>query len=249
MRPALSVQLYTVRDRLVADPAATIHALADLGFTAVEPFGLADAARRLQPLLADAGLVAPTAHGTLIASDEAAAATLDAAALLGTDTVFDPFVPEERWTTWDDVAAVASRLNSVARIAADRGIVVGYHNHWWELENRLGGVPALEVFADLLDEGVVLELDAYWAAVGGEDPVALVRRLGGRVVALHVKDGPLTRETKEQQPAGHGAMPIAELLAAAPDARGVLEFDDYAGDLLEGIRVAKATVDEIEASR
>ena len=249
VRPALSVQLYTLRDRLMADPASTIHAVAELGLTAVEPFGLSEAAARLGPLLAAAGLTAPTAHGTLLASDEAAAATFEAAALLGTGTVFDPFVPEDRWRSRDDVAATAARLNDVARQSADRGLDVGYHNHWWELENRIDGVTALEVFADLLDERVVLELDAYLAAVGGEDPVALVRRLGERVVALHIKDGPLTRETKDQQPAGHGAMPIAELLAAAPEARLVLEFDDYSGDLLDGIAQAKATVDSIEATR
>jgi sugar phosphate isomerase/epimerase len=249
MRPALSVQLYSLRDQLAADPAATIQAVAAIGFTAVEPFGLAEAATVLRPLLVDAGIVAPTAHGTLVASDEAADATLAAAVMLGTDTVFDPFIPEERWTTRDDIAATAARLNDVARRAADRGLSVGYHNHWWELERRVDGTSALELFAELLDEGVLLEVDAYWAAVGGEDPVALVRRLGDRVVALHIKDGPLTRETKDQQPAGHGAMPIAELLEAAPGARLVLEFDDYTGDLIEGLTLAKATVDRLEGAR
>lgn len=248
-RPALSVQLYSLRDQLAADPAATIQAVAALGFTAVEPFGLADAATVLRPLLTGAGLAAPTAHGTLIASDEAADETLAGAVLLGTEAVFDPFVPDDRWTSRDDIAATAARLNDVAHRAADRGVSVGYHNHWWELERRVDGASALEVFADLLDDGVLLEVDAYWAAVGGEDPVALVRRLGDRVVALHVKDGPLSREPKDQLPAGHGAMPIAELVAAAPDARLVLEFDDYAGDLIEGLTLAKATVDRLETAR
>ena len=55
--------------------------------------------------------------------------------------------------------------------------------------------------------------------------------------------------TVSRSGAGHGAMPIAELLAAAPGARLVLEFDDYAGDLIEGLTLAKATVDGLEPTQ
>jgi sugar phosphate isomerase/epimerase len=119
---------------------------------------------------------------------------------------------------------------------------VGYHPHRWELERRIDGTPALEVFADALGDEVVLELDTYWSAVGGVDPVALLGRLGERVVALHIKDGPVNREIEQQLPAGSGAMPVAEILAAAPNARPVIEFDAYAGDLFEGIAASLAAV-------
>jgi len=130
----------------------------------------------------------------------------------------------------------------VARAAADHGLRVGYHNHWWELEQRIDGTPALEVFADLIGDEVVLEVDTYWSAVGGVDPVALLGRLGERVVAIHVKDGPVTLETSAQQPAGQGVMAIADVLAAAPTARPVIEFDAYAGDIFDGIAASLAFV-------
>ena len=38
--------------------------------------------------------------------------------------------------------------------------------------------PALEVLAGSLDAGVLLEVDTYWAAVGGQDVPALLGRLG-----------------------------------------------------------------------
>ena len=44
---------------------------------------------------------------------------------------------------------------------------------------------------ELLDERVVLEVDTYWASVGGADVVDLARRLGDRVRLLHVKDDAL----------------------------------------------------------
>jgi len=232
-RPPVSVQLYTVREELAADLATTVRRLADLGFQAVEPFGLTDVVDQLQPALAAAGLTAPSAHATLLGGTHDAAFV--AAAQLGVATLIDPFVPAERWTTREDVAALAAELTVVARLAADHGLQVGYHNHWWELETLIDGTPALEIFADELGDTVVLELDTYWSAVGGVDPVALLERLGERVAALHIKDGPVSRDAELQLPAGRGVMPIVEILAAAPHARPVIEFDEYGGDLFDGI--------------
>ncbi|MFP5342703.1 MAG: sugar phosphate isomerase/epimerase family protein [Candidatus Limnocylindria bacterium] len=232
-RPAVGLQLYTVRDALATDPAGTLRRVADLGLRTVEPFDLVAAVDRLVDPMTELGLVAPTSHVSFIHGDLDAA--LAAAARLGVATIIDPYVPAEHWTTRDDIAAVAAGLDSAARRAADHGIAVGYHNHWWELERHVDGTAALEILADLLDEAVVLELDTYWAAVGGADPVALLGRLGERVVALHIKDGPISRDVDSQQPAGSGRMPIAAILAAAPRARPVLEFDAYAGDLFEGV--------------
>lgn len=232
-RPPVSVQLYSVRDALAADPATTVLRLADLGLRTVEPFGLTDAVDALEPALAAAGLTAPTAHVTLLGGAHEAA--FAAAARLGVATLIEPYVPAERWATREDVAALAAELTVVARLAADHGLQVGYHNHWWELETLIDDRPALEVFADELGDIVVLELDTYWSAVGGVDPVALLERLGKRVVALHIKDGPVSRDIELQLPAGRGTMPIAEILAAAPHARPVIEFDAYVGDLFDGI--------------
>lgn len=240
-RPSVSVQLYTVRDALAADPAATVQRLADIGFRCVEPFGLNDAVDSLESALDAAGISAPTAHVTLLGGAHEAA--FAAAQRLGVTTIIDPYIADDRWTTRDDVTALAVELTEVAERAADFGLQVGYHNHWWELETLIDGTPALEVFADALGDGpVVLELDTYWSAVGGVDPVALLGRLGERVVALHIKDGPVNREIDQQQPAGQGAMPIAEILAAAPTARPVIEFDAYAGDLFSGIAESLAFV-------
>jgi len=82
---------------------------------------------------------------------------------------------------------------------------------------------------------VILELDTYWAAVGGEDVVPLLGRLGDRVQFLHIKDGPLTKDDKEQLAVGAGKMPIDEILAAAPAALAVVELDDFTGDVFDAV--------------
>jgi len=102
-------------------------------------------------------------------------------------------------------------------VGSDFGVTVGYHNHAWELSSHIDGRPALELFADLLDPVVLLEIDTYWAATAGQDVPALLRRLGARVFALHLKDGPLNGDIAAQLPLGRGDLPAPEIIAAAPE--------------------------------
>jgi sugar phosphate isomerase/epimerase len=233
-RPLTSVQLYTVRTALESDLTGTLGRLAEAGYRNVEPFGFVDRADALADGLAAAGLAAPSAHASLIDADDAGAA-FAAAQRLGVQTIFDPFTPAERWATRESVEQIASRLAELAPQAADHGLRLGYHNHAWELSTQIDGVPALEVFADLLDDALVLEVDTYWAQVGGVDAPALLSRLGERVTHLHVKDGDLSPEPENQVAVGAGRMDIPAVLAAAPNAVRVVELDDTRGDVFQAV--------------
>jgi sugar phosphate isomerase/epimerase len=234
----ISVQLYSVREAFAADPAGTLARLAKIGFTQVEPYGLAEHAAVLRTGLADHGLTAPTAHAKLIGVDQDE--VFAAAIACGVGVVIDPFTPPERWENEADIAAIATALNEAAKKAADRGITVGYHNHWWELSNSIGGRSAFEVFVERLDPELVVEVDTYWATAGGADAPALLRKLGRRVHALHIKDGDLATDASGQVPAGQGRVPVADVLAAAPAALRVVEFDAYDGDIFDGLAASYA---------
>lgn len=229
----IAVQLYTLRAVLPGDPGATLQRLADLGYAAVEGYELVELADAYAVGLEAAGLPMPSAHASLLHGD--IEATLAVARRLGVRTVVEPWVDPARWTTRDDVEAIAAQLARVADHAADGGIVVGYHNHAHELEQRIDGIAALELFADVLDPRVVLEVDTYWAEIGGADAPALLRRLGDRVRYLHVKDGLRVNDVRTQTAVGSGALPIPGILDAAPQAGIVVELDAYAGDLFEAL--------------
>lgn len=245
--PAISVQLYTLRELIADDLPGTLRELAAIGFTAVEPHRFHHDVPGMRRALADAGLVAPSAHARLLQVTDSrveigpdAREILAAAAELGIGTVVQPAVPRELWHSAAGVAALAEQLNEAATLGAMHGVQVGYHNHAFELEESTWHTDpersALEVLTADLVPDIVLEVDTYWAAVGGLDPVALLRRLGTRAALLHVKDGPISPVTADQLPLGEGAMPVRELLAAAPHARPVVELDDYAGDMLDAVR-------------
>ncbi|WP_432563317.1 sugar phosphate isomerase/epimerase family protein [Kineococcus sp. SYSU DK003] len=230
----ISVQLYTVREALAADLGGTLARLASIGFRQVEPFGLQDSAASLAPLLAEHGLSAPSAHAKVVGGD--VDAVLAAAAQTGTTLVVEPHVDPQRWTTAEDVAAIAAELNAAAERAADAGVTIGYHNHEFELATKIDGRPALEVFADHLADGVALEVDTYWAVVGGVDVPELLGRLGSRVKAVHLKDGDGSRDNTKQVAFGSGQVDVDSILAAVGGVDlGVIELDDTTGDMFTAV--------------
>lgn len=251
--PEISVQLYSIHPELEADLDGSLAKLADIGLKTVEAFDFVRRADALKESFAKYGLSAPTAHAIMI--EDAGVATPDglltvpppeetfaAANNLGVQVVIDPFVAPDRWATLEDVQRNAAKLNERAAQAKEYGLKVGYHNHDHELTTTIDGRPALEVFADLLDPEVLLEVDLYWAFAGGADLQALLTKLGERVIAVHVKDGPMrpgisAKELpKDQQPAGQGDVPLAQVLTAGNHIPyAVIEYDHYEGDTFEAI--------------
>ncbi|GAA1091836.1 sugar phosphate isomerase/epimerase [Tsukamurella strandjordii] len=250
-----SVQLYSLRDAISSDLEGTLDRVRQIGFTQVEPYAFNDDPARLSTALRNADLVAPTGHVSVIdASDPVRA--FEAALDIGISTVIDPFIPTERWQTTDDVARLAERVNELTDVAHELGLRFGYHNHQWEFTTRIDGVPAFQLFVDQLQAKTILEIDTFWATVAGMDVPSLLRGLDQRIVAIHVKDGKvegdirtalpssesalvvpdqLRRAFAEQTPAGQGDVDVQSILQAAPQALRVVEFDDYAGDVFDGI--------------
>ncbi|WP_017559024.1 sugar phosphate isomerase/epimerase family protein [Nocardiopsis baichengensis] len=225
-RPPISAQLYSVRDAIADDLAGSLERLAALGFGAVEPFGFTDRAQEYASALAAAGLTAPSGHAPVLRHGDPRP-LFDAAARLGMHTLIDPHHPAEHWQDPAAVSRTAERMNALAETAAGFGLRFGYHNHAFELSTRHAGTTALELLARDLSPRVVLEVDTYWAEVGGVSAPGLLGRLGPRVTLIHVKDGPLSGDTAAQVPAGKGEVDVDAVLAAAPGAGRVLEFDHH----------------------
>jgi sugar phosphate isomerase/epimerase len=228
-----AVQLYSVREQLPGDRKGVLKRIAAAGYGAVEAVNVLSDTDGLRADLDEAGLTVCSVHA--IPASEQAAEVLTAAKTLGASTVIVPYLPPARFATAESVADVARELNEMAARAADAGLRLGYHNHDFELSSIVGGRPALEVLTSSLDVGVLLEVDTYWAAVGGQDVPELLARLGDRVRFLHIKDGPITKDDP-MTAVGAGRMPVAEILAAAPSAEWhIVELDRCATDMLSAV--------------
>lgn len=252
--PEASVQLYTLAAEFTADMKGSLDKLAAIGLRNVEAFDFVRRPDEIRAALDASGLASPTGHAPLL-SDElwtpdgsiptpAPEVVFEAAAKVGLKTVIDPFVAPERWFTLEGVTDIAGRLNVLVDKAAEFGLEVGYHNHAQEFVADFDGQTAYERFVSLTDERVALELDLYWALVGGQDVTGLASRLGDRLVAVHVKDGvaPASNpfapgagefgsDTLDQRRAGEGDVPLADALRAASTLKyAVIEYDNAPGD-------------------
>ncbi len=231
----IAVQMWTVRHAAQQDLLGTLQRLKALGYEAVETAGLyGHTAAEMRQMLASVGLGLASAHLRL--PDEGPATALFAELVeLGAPAVF-PSLHQEHFGDDAAIGKAAERFNRAVPAAHDAGIELGYHNHWWEFTNRASGRVAYDLFLQRLDPSVTLEVDTYWAEVGGVDAAELVASLGERVHYLHIKDGPID-QASPQCAVGQGEMDIEEILRANPAVRWhVVELDECAGDLFDALR-------------
>jgi sugar phosphate isomerase/epimerase len=210
----IALELYTVRELAGRDLPGTLRAVAAAGYRAVELAGLPETTPGLLArLLADSGLRAIASHESIEALRDDAGVIADRLVEIGCDRVIVPWIPEEDRRTTTDVVRFAASLGGFARRFADRGIRLGYHNHSFEFA-PLGGTTAWDVLLAELPPEIELELDVYWAALGGRDPVTEISVTAGRVRLLHLKDrapGPEPHDV----PAGDGILPFPEIVVEA----------------------------------
>lgn len=193
----ISIQLYTVRDALAADPAGTLATLRRIGYRRVETAGTAGLTPVAFRALLDAnGIRAGSAHVGIPQPFDAAAwrRSLADARTLGCRYVVHPFFGVDANGPIRSTAvyrAFARDLNRAGALAREAGLRFGYHNHHFEflrLDDGIGrrGYDVLTAVAD--PRLVHLEVDLYWAWRGAADPVDLIRTHRGRVRQFHVKD-------------------------------------------------------------
>ncbi len=87
-----------------------------------------------------------------------------------------------------DVEAYVPQLDALGARTRAGGLTFAFHNHYFDLA-PLDGVRPIDLFIDRTDpRNVSFEVDLAWTYFGGQDPLALIERLGPRVVSMHVKD-------------------------------------------------------------
>ena len=204
-RRAVGIQLYTVREAMAKDPAGTLARLAEIGYNAVEGatytgsqqfYGMAPKA--FAALLKQNGLAMPSSHYRLGEEQEKGAPVagtllhgwdraVDDAAAVGAQYMVCAYLSPAERGTLDHYKYVADQLNLAGERCRQAGLQFCYHNHAFEFEAQNGQLPYDLLLAS--DPKLVqMELDLYWVAKVGQDPLALFRQHPGRFPLWHVKD-------------------------------------------------------------
>lgn len=99
--------------------------------------------------------------------------------------------PMNLWAgTLEGVKAECDLMNKIGAEANKRGIKFGYHNHNTEFATIAGTDQIYEdvLIANTDPDKVFFEMDVYWITIGGQDPVAYLKKYPNRFKLLHIKD-------------------------------------------------------------
>lgn len=184
------LQLYTVRDALAADPDGTLRKVVQLGYREVEPGGLAGmTTTEFQARLKRHRLAVPSIHAGYDDLRRNLDGVVREASTFGASFVACPSVDAEERRTADDWKRACQTFARAGRRLHGHGLTLAYHNHDYEFVPYEGGATPFELLLQETDpEDVKLELDVYWVARGGLDPVRCLRDNAARIALVHLKD-------------------------------------------------------------
>jgi sugar phosphate isomerase/epimerase len=203
-----------MRDQLGADLDGTLQRIAELGYREVETAGFdgttVDIVGRA---LKRHGLRVPSMHAGYDSLREDLDAVVADAMTLGAAFVVCPSIDAEARRTVDDWKRVCQALGRAGRAVRRHGLTLAYHNHDFEfVALDRGTIPFQLLVGETDPSEVKLELDVYWLAVAGLDPVQSLRDSKDRLVLVHLKDRAADGSTAEL---GAGVLDIESIVRAA----------------------------------
>jgi sugar phosphate isomerase/epimerase len=251
----LGVQLWSVRGDMERDPAATLRALAEMGYREVEGFGYRDGklfgrtVAEFGRLLRDHGLTMPSSHYNfgLEAFDfqsktlsAAAKRAIDDAARLGQRYIVNAWVEESQR---GEIARLIEVFRAAGDYARSAGLRFGYHNHDFEFVRRGPDQRLLMewLLQDLPERSMRFEMDIYWVHQAGHQALDWIRRYPGRWELCHLKDLAAT-EQRETIEVGDGTIDFAAILRERRRAgfcHYIVELEHYRTTPLQGVRRAR----------
>lgn len=239
----IGLQLWSVKDNMGEDVAATLKAVGEAGYGFVETASYGDGkiydidpvefknlceGNGLKFLGAHTGQAVPTEEtwdetmawwDTCIAAHKAA----------GVKWIVQPWMGETAYQSLDGLKDYCKYFEAVGEKCNAAGIRFGYHNHDQEFTTEYDGKTLYDWMLELTDpEKVMFQLDLYWIAEGGKNAVDYFEKYPGRFELWHIKD--------EKELGESGKMDFASLFAEREKSGakyGIVEVEEYNFEPLE----------------
>lgn len=233
----IGLQLWSVKEDMGKDAAATLAAVGEMGYKFVETAGYGDGKiygmdplefkslcekNGLELLGAHTGQDVPTKEKW----DETMAwwdVCIAAHKAVGVKWIVQPFMGGSGYESVEGVKNYCEYFNAVGEKCNAAGIRFGYHNHDKEFSTVLEGKPVYDWMLEFTDpEKVMFQLDLYWIMVGGKVATDYFENYPGRFELWHIKDKAEVGES--------GTMDFAAVFAEREKAGakyGIVEVEEY----------------------
>lgn len=213
MRPAISLQLWSIQDACAEDFFGTLKKVKEFGYDAVEFAGYYDVpAVELKNYLAELGLEISGSHLGIERFTEELEATLAYETALGSQNLIIPWYQGADLAEWrsffKQIASVLPAVNAA-------GFTLGYHNHAHEF-TQITDVNLMEAMLAAVPE-IKFEVDTYWVSHAGLDVVPWLQAQGDAIKWLHIKDMLVDGEHRESTELGQGTLPLVDYVTYAKE--------------------------------
>jgi sugar phosphate isomerase/epimerase len=223
------LQLWSIAKNIEQDFTGTLQMVSEIGYKELELFGpypfstekdkavwnsitqmlgfsqsgyFNHTAKQFKEILDSKGLATPAMHIGLDTLRNKLGETAEAAHILGQQYAGIASIPEAERRTLDDYKRMADEFNVIGEKAKSLGIRFYYHNHGYGLKEMEGKIP-FDIILERTDPSLVyFEMDIFWTAAGGADPLKYLDGNPGRYKLMHVKD-----MTKQIRFSGDGGDP------------------------------------------
>jgi len=236
----VGLQLYSLRDETAKDFPGTVKKVAAMGYKAVEFAGYGGMKpAELSALVKDLGLTAYGAHVGTEKLEKALDQEIEMNLALGNRYLVCPYAPIK---AREDALRLADFLNGCNEKIRAAGMSLGYHNHAHEFEKD-GGEYLLDILFANVDPSVFAEIDVFWVACAGVDPVGYISKYPNRQPLIHLKE--LAGNGKDNVEIGTGVLDFPGIIKTAQalgTARFIVEQEEYTMPPLES---CKASLDAL----
>jgi sugar phosphate isomerase/epimerase len=192
------LQLYSLRDYFKTDITGSFDYVQKLGIKEIEAAGLYGLSpKNYKSHLDSRSMEAKSALHPFEDLRDSLDKVIAISKALGTDLVGCAWIPHQINAFSKADADIAIKVfNEVGIKLSAVGLKLIYHPHGYEfLPMDDGGTLYDYMMANTNPAYVFYEIDVFWAMHGGQDPVLLMNRYKGRILALHLKDMAFGQET------------------------------------------------------
>ena len=195
------IQMYSVRDLAKEDLFEALKEVAALGYKKVEFAGFfGKSAEEVKAKTEELGLTISGTHSGFSDLLEDYEGTVKYHQALGNT---EYIIPSADLSTKEKLDRFIEDVNRIQTKLEEEGIHLSYHNHAHEFVPMEDGTV---IYDELVNRTALgLEIDTYWAFVGGRDPLAMMEKLKDRLRFIHIKDG---LKDGKGKPLGLGEAPV-----------------------------------------
>jgi len=187
----IGAQLYTVHEhtKTLEDFSSTLKKVADIGYKTVQVSGTCPFEPEwLRDELQKNNLSCVITHvNPMLIVNETEKVVRDHA-VFGCSHIGIGGMPTEMRGSVEGFKEFCKTFIPAAEKIRDMGAKLHYHNHWFEFDKLEGKNVIERILEDFPEDSIDFTLDLGWAAFAGEDVLALIEMLKGRLSHIHLKD-------------------------------------------------------------